>query len=500
MEIVFENKSVNAYRELTRQVKRVQESAEAVVPDTYDDIGRIASVQSSVLLKSKDLTPGGVTVTGEASAVLLYITESEDSVAFVRLSKSFEMEYEIAGLDDSAAAHISLAVTNTEARVLNPRKVSVTMELTGELSCYMPAAVEVETLLPENSGRGLHVKMDTAEAVLVNAVCEKTFAFNEQYSFPAGKPAPERLVSQSVDIRVADTQNIGGKVILKGSVNVAVCYLSQDANYPLQAQFSSPFSQIIETGQEDMDSCSVLIELSSTYYDLIDTINGEKAMDTELHAVIQVVSRKRQSMSYVADAYSSLMPARCSTKSAQINTASEAQRSRLSADERVNIADDCEDVLCVFTSLQQVTAAQGRLSAAAALDVVYRTAGGQLASAKRLVNMEGDCAQTPARIIDSRISDIYLRPDGSAIDCRITAECLCQSSTAAELIQVDAVELIQEAAYDSAGFPAVTLVRVADESLWELAKKYRSSVESIEAVNDMSGGVRDRLLLVPREK
>ncbi len=500
MEVVFENKSVSAYRELTRQVKRVQESAEAVVPDTYDDIGRIASVQSSILLKSKDLTPRGVTVTGEASAVLLYITEGENSVAYVRLSKNFELEYEIAGLDDSAAAHISLAVTNTEARVLNPRKVSVTMEIAGELSCYMPGAMEVETLPPENGCRGLHVKMETAEAVLVNAVCEKTFAFNEQYPFPAGKPAPERLVSQSVDIQVTDTQNIGGKVILKGSVNVAVCYLSQEVNYPLQAEFSSPFSQIIETGQEEMDSCGAIIELSSAYYDLIDTINGEKAMDTELHAVIQVVSRQKLGISYVSDAYSSLMPARCSTKSVQISAVSQAQRCRLSADERISIADDCEDVLCVFTALQQITAAQGKLSAAAALDIIYRTAGGRLAAAKRLVNLDGECRSAPARITDRRITDIYLRPDGAAIDCRISADCVCQSASAVELIQVDAVELVQDAPFDRRGFPAVTLVRAESESLWELAKTYRSSVESIESVNDMSGGAQGRLLLIPREK
>ena len=54
MEIKFENKNVSMYREISRQTKKVQESAESVVPDTDDDIGRIATVQSYVMLKSKD--------------------------------------------------------------------------------------------------------------------------------------------------------------------------------------------------------------------------------------------------------------------------------------------------------------------------------------------------------------------------------------------------------------------------------------------------------------
>ena len=77
MEIKFENKNVSMYREISRQTKKVQESAESVVPDTDDDIGRIATVQSYVMLKSKDITSRGVLISGEAVASLLYITESQ---------------------------------------------------------------------------------------------------------------------------------------------------------------------------------------------------------------------------------------------------------------------------------------------------------------------------------------------------------------------------------------------------------------------------------------
>ena len=500
MEIGFENKTVSAYREVFHQVKRIQESAESVVPDTNDDIGRIASVQTSVLLKSKDLTSRGILVTGEASAMLLYITESEGGVAFVRVSKSFEMEYEIGDLQADTSAQIKLTVVNAEARVLNPRKVSVTMELAGELSCYRPETVNVETALPESACQGLHAKFETTEAVVANAVCEKTFAINEQYVFPAGKPSPMQLASQSVDFCVTETQSIGSKVIIKGSVNIAVCYLSEEVNYPVRAEFSSPFSQIIDTGEENMDSCTAVIELTSAYYDLIETINGEKAMDTELHAVVQLVSRRKQSVSYVSDVYSNLMPVQCSVQCGQISTVADVLRSKLSADERINIAEDCADVLSVFTSVSQVTAAQGKLTAAAALDVIYRTGDGHLSSAKRLINLEGECLAAPSRIISHRLSDVYLRPDGPAIDCHVSVEVAYQSSASAELARVVSVSLDEEAAYDLSQLPTVTLVRTDEETLWELAKRYHSSVERISLMNDLSDGMSGKLLLIPREK
>ena len=136
MEISFENRVISTYREISHQTKRIQETAESVVPDTNDDIGKIASVQTAVFMKSKDVTGRGVLVTGELTASLIYITEGEKSVSYVRVSKSFSLEYDIADADANALAQVSLSIQNSEARILNPRKVSVTFELVGEMSCY----------------------------------------------------------------------------------------------------------------------------------------------------------------------------------------------------------------------------------------------------------------------------------------------------------------------------------------------------------------------------
>ena len=62
MEILFEKKTQTRCRESLRTVKRLQESVESVVPDTEEDIGKIVTVQSCVLLRSKDLSGRGVPV------------------------------------------------------------------------------------------------------------------------------------------------------------------------------------------------------------------------------------------------------------------------------------------------------------------------------------------------------------------------------------------------------------------------------------------------------
>lgn len=498
MEISFENKTVNIYREIYHQTKRTQESAESVVPDTDDDIGRIASVQTSVMLKSKDVTARGVLISGEATAALLYITEDQQKVSFVRLSRSFSLEYEVPEIDPDTVAQVRLSIVNCEPRVVNPRKVSVTFELAGELSCYRQESLIIDSRLPAEGSQGLHARYESTELMLANAACEKTMGINEQFSFPSGKPSPSRLVSQQIDFAVSDSQLIGSKVIIKGNVNLSTCYLSEEVNYPLRAEFTTPFSQIIDIGQESMDNCSLRIEVTSAYFDIINTISSEKALDVELHAVIQLVSRSRKSISYVADLYSNKMPVDCAVQSSQFNMVSSVQKLKITSDERLSVAEDCTDVLSAFLSISELSLEQGQIRASTGIDVVYRDGNGLLSSVHRTVNMEGESGAQNLRLCDARLSDVYLRPDGQFIDGHISAEIGCQICTVIELRKVGAVSLDEEASYDLSGYPTVTLVKVERESLWELAKTYHSSVEQIRAMNELEEEISGRLLLIPK--
>ena len=58
--------------------------------------------------------------------------------------------------------------------------------------------------------------------------------------------------------------------------------------------------------------------------------------------------------------------------------------------------------------------------------------------------------------------------------------------------------LNDEAAYDVTQYPSVTLVKAEGESLWALAKKYHSNVETISAVNKIDGETRGNFLLIPK--
>ena len=498
MDISFENKKARVYVELCRQSRVIQETAESVVPDTDEDIGQIASLQSDILLKSKDITARGVLISGEACVSLIYLTEDRQKSSSLRICRSFSIEYEIADISSETVAQIKLDMQSCQARLINPRKVSVEMQICGELSCYRQQEMVVDSIQPKDGIEGLHLLYEEAELLAVNAACEKTFTITEQFPFPGAKPGPTRLVSSKVDMGSPEAQLVGSKLILKGNARINAVYLSNEANYPIQAEFTSPYSQIIDIGQDSMDSCQTHIELTSVYCDIVNAVNNEKTLELEIHAVVQLLCRCKRKIRYITDAYSNLMPAKCQRSAAEFQQLSIQPKQKLSCDERIAIGEDCTDVLSALVTIARTEITEGHIKATLRLDLIYKDLSGLLAAVSRSIALEGELTAAEHRLSSARLADIYIRPDGQCLDVHLALEVNTLSCERSEIETVDTVSLDEEAAYDRDSFPAISLVRREGERLWELARCYHSSVEAIETMMEAESNSSSKLLLIPK--
>lgn len=495
MEINLENKRIDVCKELSYQSKIIQEQCESVVPDTDDDIGKLAALQSHVLLKSKDITGRGVLVTGELAASLMYISETQDKTSFIKLKKGFSIEFEVADIRPDAVAQVNLTVLSAEARLINPRKVSVCFEINADMNCYIQEEMSVEYGLPAECSQGIHAKYESLDLNITSAVCEKTFSLNEQFTFPSGKPKPSKLVFANADLTTTDIQLIGTKAIAKGSANISLVYFSDDASYPIKTEFSTMFSQIIDMGEETVDNCTLIPSITGIYYNIADSISGDKLIEIELHAVLQLVCRSKRQMVYVSDAYSNLMPYECKTEKNLINYVSN-NAIKINADERLNISD-CSDVLSIFTSLPRIHDSD-KTQAVINVDIIYKDKSGLLSTARRNITVQTEIPDENFRINSSRIIDLYLRPDGENIDCHFALELTYTSCVAREIKRLSSISLFDNEIMDMEKLPSLTIVRCCGESVWELAKKYHSSVERISEYNDLEDGIDGKMILVPK--
>lgn len=486
MKIGFENKSVSAFDKVYDETVRIRDSAESVIPDTKPDVAGIVSVQKSVYLKSKDVTGRGVSITGEARADIIYICEGEQQVSAHTITKSFIMEYDIPDIDLVSVPIIALTVDNTQVRIVNPRKLAVSFAVSGHMECYSPAQIMTQQVYSDDAP--LHLRREERQQLYTSWAGEKTFAVNEQFALPEGSRAVS-ICSRRLNFTVTDKQCVGTKLLVKGMVQLSISYLAENTPYPINTEFATPYSQLIETNTDSIAGFDVGIEPTSMFVEITQGISGECALDCEIHAVMQAAGYSEGTVTYFADAYSNRSECSCTCRDVTLMCEKRAFDEPRDVQQTLELPEDCADVLCIMSALNE--GGNDESGHSAALDVLYETSDGHMSAVHRSVELgkfEGEYLMT-------RMQTDF---EDKKLILNISGHSKCVQSVVETVEILESIDLAEDM-YDSSDWPSLYAVRTEKESLWELAKTYHSSIERITAANEDVTDIRGKVLLIPKE-
>lgn len=491
MDIQFQATAVPVCRELTRQRKTAHITMESVVPDTKDDIGRILSVRPEIYLKSKETRLRGAAVGGEAAAVLLYINEAQNAVSSLRLTQPFTLDFELPEGEEGALLQARLTPCHAAGRALNPRKVALELEFGCELSVNRMEEEVTARAAPEGLTIPLHLRREEAEAVLMTGLSEKSLTVTEQLFFPQEAARPREILARDLQLEIRDRETVGNRLLVKGEAQMQLYYLPAEGESPCTQRFTLPFSQLLDFGEAELDAAEVWVEPVSDYLDLTDSIEGQKLLDVELHALVQARGRRRQTLQLITDAYSNSMPCSCETESLSITEAVSERTFVLSAEEQTALPEEGMELLAAYPSLGSCTAAEGSL----AVDLLLKNAAGALTALRRSFSLRPEAADEAADDFHFQLSWFQAEQEGNSLLIRARAEGKGLAEAQRELSSVSALTLEEENAVDSAAYPSLTAVWAETESVWELAKLYHSSPE---AIRELNADLSQKPLFIPK--
>ena len=464
---------------------------ESVVPDSQGDAAELLWTQAGLLLKGKELNPGGVTVMGEAWAVVLYRCE-EGGLESLRLTKPFRQDFETGELDPAALPQVHLCLEQTEARALNPRKLSVSLRVRILLRSFRPGSLCLESAVPERPA-GLHLREENRDVLALTGVWAKPFSLREQLPFPAGSPCPSSLLGHSLRFERTELEQLGSRSVLKGELCLELWGL-EETGAPCRCSFNLPFSQLLETGETETACWQLLIEPSTVYLEKTGEAGGEPALDAEVHAVAQLRLWSRQAVRNLTDAYSVSVPCEPARESCILPTGFLRGSVPLKAEESLPLPEDCDSLLAVLPDFGAVRREEESLRLELRLELLYRNSSGATAAVRRRVKLVGRAPSEEAELTDLRLSRPELRREGDSLQLQATAEQDWELREKTTLSRVTAISLDEEKPFDP-NAPAVFLVRSAGEDFWELGKRFRADPAAIEAANPQGCD----LLLIPRE-
>ncbi len=464
---------------------------EAVVPDNREDAGRVIWAKGYVLLKGKEPGAHSCSFLGEVNASVLYETEA-GTLDVLRLRKEFTWNAETGNSDSDALPQITWWITALEPKLLNPRKIGVSMELRGLIRGFTRDSFALAPELKQEKEMGLHFLTREQNTLLLREVKEKAFSLREQLPLQAGQPAPVNIEGEQIRFVSLESEQLGENHIIKGEAELQIWGLDGQG-LPVSCSFQLPFSQLIELGNLKLSQVQLSVQASSLYLDWREGLNGERSLDAEVHAVLQLRAYEALVTETVEDAYSTRMLCALHTEQRSWICSLERENGSLLAEESLAVPEDVQELLSWEAILGPLERNREGCEQTAVFRLLVRRGDGTLDGISRSARLRGDAVAESMLCTESSLDVCSLELSDGKLQVHAAASFPGELMVSKPQSLVTALDLDEEHVWDPAKLPSISLVRRGGESLWDLAKAYRSSVETIQAYNEEGSD----LLLIP---
>ena len=511
MELELQKERFECYRPGAALLLDREETAETIVPDYSPDIARIVNVSACLLVRSRTVSDGKLTAAASVRLTLLYVAEDAPGLRSMEYAIPCELSEKLP--DGCAEAAVEGRVCGVEARLLNPRKLFTRMELTWRITPYCRTVLTTCGTIPEQAAYAIETLCERREASLIRAVSEKDFVFSDEISLPGGREPIRELLQPRVKLRVTEVKSIGSKAILKGVACVSLLYASGDDKLCSYAE-ELPFSQILDGVSEELGETTASAVLSLS--DLEIHTGGDPDGDTvslKLFLNALVVLRGRETVCCITDLYSSSYDLDAQMERIELWQEPEVSSVTQSVREQLDTGTEVKCVLSADVCFGSVGVQRenGRtlLRASAAASVLYQDEADVPICVERRIEITAEAAAAPA---DAQLSvenvcagDLAASINANGIELRFPAEFTLVSTAPVSCECLTSLSVAEPSGEGEAAQMPSIILRALDEGerLWDIAKQYRTTVESILSANELAdeaAAAAGRMLLIPRKR
>ena len=513
MELKFKKASHDYYEPLRFAPFTCETMRENIVPDSCADIARIVDTMGLVCLTSREVTGDGrFSASGVVEVSVLYIPERNASeLPAGPCALHFQIPFQCYGEGQPECEFLDIRgeLRSIDTRVLNPRKVLTRANLVLYPAGCRHASLSVCTDV--EGGEGVQLLRQQRRTRVIAGAREKEFSFSEELPLSPGRGGAEEVLSTRLDVRGTDCKLWGNKLVVKGLISAAVLY-REGGGRLAQLQQDLPFSQILDGNGFDEDcECEAVYQLLSAECRIGCESGPEDAyvMTLNLQLRARVTVWREEEVAFIADLYSTAAAVSCQRLQLELSEDCQRVPRRQNVRELLETASAVKTVIDTEVGCGGVQLSGGELRIPAWARCLYLDEDDVLGSVCREFSVvcpaelpesaqEEDC-QAEAAFRGDVIANIL--PEG--IELRLPLECVLATASRRRYLCVDGAET-EEEQQEKETRPSLVLRKLGpEETLWSVAKQYRTTCQGILAVNGLEEGEpvgAEQLLLIPKAR
>ena len=510
MELELKKEHFDCYRPGAPVLSTREESAETIVPDYSPDVGRIVDVSACLLPRSQTITDGRLNVEGSIRLTLLFMAEEAQGLRSLEYTIPFEQSERLP--DGCEKVSVEGRVCNPEVRLLNPRKLFTRLDVEWRFTPYCRETLAVCGEIPDQEAYAIETLREKHEVSLIRAIGEKDFVFSDELTIPSGREAVCELLRTRIKPRVTETKSIGSKAVLKGVVCVSLLYASEDGKLCSYSE-ELPFSQILDgvaEGEGGDISASTVLNLSGCEIHTggEGTDGGGHTVSVKLFMNAFVVLRGTETVNCITDLYSTAYEFDAQTERVELWRAPETLTVTQSVREQLDTGTEVKCVLSADVCFGGASARQEGertvLRAPATVSALYLDESDVPRAASRRIEVAAESAAGGEVQVEAVCSgDITANINANGIELRFPADFTVLSAEATPCVCLTKLS-VEKPDAQSCDLPSLVLRALCEgETLWDIAKQYRTTIAEILSANELSGSAAaeaGQMLLIPRKR
>ncbi len=484
----------------------IEEKCESdlLIPDYFPAAEKIIQCNAVPAVLKKEIEGDRLNVEGTCRFTILYQGEEDGGIKALGETVSFSESFPLKESGNSPWAQAVVRVGGTACRLLNPRKISARATVSVALKVKdqeMTATIEemdcreAEALF--NPATVYTVLEHTADTVKVQGEIEVHTEIQD-------------ILKTDGSVCVKDIKLLPGKAVIKGVADFYVLFTPEsDPCKVEQTSTAIPFSQVLDLqymGENgSMDAMAVIQNLRTD----VETDDAGKNRLISITATLLTEGElyENQQHKLLVDAYSNLYPLDLNRDQLMMEEMSEQGELNETVHHEISVDGEDVEILQVLGHpiIQKITGQDKTLSIEGVLDVsVFIREGDGYRGVDKVLpfTLKKDLQRLGGRMrCEARpcILGMDWNRKGESVELKTEIACAITVFSKETVPVISAVEVdLDHPLEQSKEKPLVIYYGEKGERLWDIARKYATSVSAIKSVNDLNRDILEekQLLLI----
>lgn len=497
MELQFSRSTCRCLRTVASGVQTKEETQEVRLSDSFPDIGRVLGCWGQVLTRGKEWRSNEMRVSGGVMAWVAYAPEDGSGVRSVETWIPFQLKWDLPETDRDGSICIMPLLKSMDARSTSARKLMVRACVSLKGDAFEP--FEAEICKPEGLPEDIQVLSRTYPVELPEEAGEKLLQLDETLALPSNLPAAEKIIRYELTPMILDQKVMANRLVFRGNAALHLLYAGTDGNlYTWEHEI--PFSQYTDLDNDYGPNATAWVLPVMTSLEVTRSEENKLALNAGIAA--QYVIYDRTMLDIAEDAYSTdraveieredlILPVKLDVITVETNISQTIPvATQRIAD--VSWSMDHPELNQFADSLEMTTVGQ--------FQILYYDEEGNLQNTTARAEGKSAMLSDPENslcICPHPADRPKAIPAGEAMEaeCALDAHVIVTSAKAFSM--VTGLKTGECMAVDP-DRPTLILRRMNGDRLWDIAKKYGSTVDAIKKANALTADPdADKLLLIP---